>query len=384
MQRDGSDLENRPQSPNSNGENSSPNPKRPRLSDGSFNPQQMAGPRPPMPGQMPNGAVGNQEAIMMQNGGMNPKSISPADLQSMMGKNSHLLYSQNVANQARHALANFQTAGGFNNPGGPQMSPMMGQDAQFDINMMNNQMRGNVGGSNGGALADYQMQLMLLEQQNKKRLMMARQEQDVQGNPGMMGQPGFVPNTSPHGRTGQSPNGNDTKRNTPKLGQSSPLPDGSMPARTSPGPGNFDQMNMGGHFMPQMNKMMGGEGMMVGGAMRPPGQHPLGNAAQAEIMRNGGGRLPNGAWQNGPMQGQMMPQGPGQMNQADQAQQRGNMPPPPPQAAANGGKPQPSPTQQNAAPPTPSQNTKPAPKKKDTKDSKKVSLRHCPCHLSLA
>ena len=31
----------------------------------------------------------------------------------------------------------------------------------------------------GGALADYQMQLMLLEQQNKRRLLMARQEQDT-------------------------------------------------------------------------------------------------------------------------------------------------------------------------------------------------------------
>lgn len=39
----------------------------------------------------------------------------------------------------------------------------------------------NQGGSNH-ALQDYQMQLMLLEQQNKKRLMMARQEQDVAPN----------------------------------------------------------------------------------------------------------------------------------------------------------------------------------------------------------
>jgi hypothetical protein len=32
------------------------------------------------------------------------------------------------------------------------------------------------------ALQDYQMQLMLLEQQNKKRLLLARQEQDHTGN----------------------------------------------------------------------------------------------------------------------------------------------------------------------------------------------------------
>ncbi|KAM0343439.1 hypothetical protein ACHAPU_008620 [Fusarium lateritium] len=38
--------------------------------------------------------------------------------------------------------------------------------------------RENMFGANGHALEDYQMQLMLLEQQNKKRIMMARQEQD--------------------------------------------------------------------------------------------------------------------------------------------------------------------------------------------------------------
>ncbi|KAI0403448.1 hypothetical protein F4802DRAFT_599046 [Xylaria palmicola] len=37
--------------------------------------------------------------------------------------------------------------------------------------------------SSGSALADYQMQLMLLEQQNKKRLFQARQEQDAMSNP---------------------------------------------------------------------------------------------------------------------------------------------------------------------------------------------------------
>src|SRR5271155_341208 len=42
-------------------------------------------------------------------------------------------------------------------------------------------MQGGPGAQGGGnhALQDYQMQLMLLEQQNKKRLMMARQEQDM-------------------------------------------------------------------------------------------------------------------------------------------------------------------------------------------------------------
>lgn len=70
------------------------------------------------------------------------------------------------------------------------------------------------------ALQDYQMQLMLLEQQNKKRLLMARQEQDSQlshdGIPaGATGQ--SAPNMPPQGsRTGEpSPNPNETPSTTP-------------------------------------------------------------------------------------------------------------------------------------------------------------------------
>lgn len=54
-------------------------------------------------------------------------------------------------------------------------------------------------GQGNHALQDYQMQLMLLEQQNKKRLLMARQEQDGP-------QVGFAPNLSPsNSRGGHSP-----------------------------------------------------------------------------------------------------------------------------------------------------------------------------------
>jgi hypothetical protein len=65
---------------------------------------------------------------------------------------------------------------------------------------------GQLGGSGNLALQDYQMQLMLLEQQNKKRLMMARQEQDSK-----FGQDGSPPNMpiplalqDPHGPPGSS------------------------------------------------------------------------------------------------------------------------------------------------------------------------------------
>ena len=113
-------------------------------------------------------------------------------------------------------------------------SPMMqGMNPQFDTNMQMDmynqrmagpQIQGAPGGGQSGnhALQDYQMQLMLLEQQNKKRLMMARQEQDNavnrDGGPGapMVGmQPGGM---SPGSRTGTSPNPVDQMKRTPQLG----------------------------------------------------------------------------------------------------------------------------------------------------------------------
>jgi hypothetical protein len=80
-------------------------------------------------------------------------------------------------------------------PGGAQSSPMAqqsmdGNSGEFQYNRMGMPQNGVAPApaasqqgqaTNGGgnhALQDYQMQLMLLEQQNKKRLLMARQEQD--------------------------------------------------------------------------------------------------------------------------------------------------------------------------------------------------------------
>lgn len=133
------------------------------------------------------------------------------------------------------------------------------------------------------ALQDYQMQLMLLEQQNKKRLLMARQEQDNLGpsQPGQMGP--FVGGTgmSPqNSRQGPSPNPQDQmKRGTPQMGQKG-LPPGGSPAgmegiqgnRGSPAPG-FDPNNMPpgmqGQFFP-------GNPQMAGQMGRPPSSHPGG------------------------------------------------------------------------------------------------------------
>jgi hypothetical protein len=108
---------------------------------------------------------------------------------------------------------------------------------------------------------------MLLEQQNKKRLMMARQEQDNMGGmprEGPGGPGGQGPNGQPFqgaspqgGRTGTSPNLNDPmKRGTPQLnaaGIPSPLPEGQ--GRGSPGAMNFMPGQMDPTTAPHFYKM---------------------------------------------------------------------------------------------------------------------------------
>src|SRR5271155_5087001 len=125
-------------------------------------------------------------------------------------------------------------------------------------------MQGGPGAQGGGnhALQDYQMQLMLLEQQNKKRLMMARQEQDSIGRePSMPGQPGMnPPGMSPSGsRTGTSPNPSEQMKRTPQIG-GSPAPGDVMQGRGgSPAP-----MFMGGMSQDFGNPMLmrnGNDGM---------------------------------------------------------------------------------------------------------------------------
>lgn len=87
---------------------------------------------------------------------------------------------QQLQQMARQRILNTQR------PSSP-IRPQQGAMNPADISTLYN--ANEFGASNGQgsgsnhALQDYQMQLMLLEQQNKKRLMMARQEQDSLGNP---------------------------------------------------------------------------------------------------------------------------------------------------------------------------------------------------------
>ena len=251
------------------------------------------------------------------------------------------------------------------------------------------------------ALQDYQTQLMLLEQQNKKRLMMARQEQDTMttvpggrdgappGAIGPNGQP--FQGTSPQGaRSVNSPNPADQmKRGTPHMNPagmpSSPLPEGQ--SRGSPGGMNF---NMGGQMDPNMAAPYFNPNMVAGmqNNMRPPSSHPsFTNQLTPQQMQMARQQNANANWQGG-QNGQMMPganPGAPQQNMAGPGtpQQRQMPPPAAPAAAATANGRAPGSPQQ-AAPPTPQQANKPNPKRKsEAKDTKAKVNPYCTDKLSV-
>ncbi|RYP93609.1 hypothetical protein DL770_000241 [Monosporascus sp. CRB-9-2] len=450
MQRDPSSMDgnqNRPASPGS-AENAPSPSKRPRL-DGNapFNPQHGGmmpnGQRPQqgMPGQQvgnaSNTSAAQQAHQMLLTNGINPTNLTPAQFQTFQNQppqaqaKSIQTYAQNLQQHHGNQMPNKP----LHNAGGPQGqgSPMMpqGHDGSTLNTFYNPGEMGGAGGMRPGpgngqgaggsnhALQDYQMQLMLLEQQNKKRLMMARQEQDSMGNmradggpagpggpPGSNGQP--FQDTSPQAanRTGASPNPSEQqiKRGTPQLppaGIPSPLPEGAQ-SRGSPNPMNFIPNNMDPnmqqHFFKGMNGMDGNmvAAAQMNGGMRPPSSHPnqpfngmnqqqmmvarqQQQAQQQQQQQQGGPGGPPMQWQQGAPNGNaMVPQAP--PGQGQGTPQQRSMPPPSavPAAAGNAatGRTQPSsPAQSNAAPPTPQQSNKAAPKKKDTKSKAKTAAQ---------
>ncbi|KAL6708847.1 hypothetical protein ACN47E_002254 [Coniothyrium glycines] len=343
MQRDGSQMDmngQRPQSPGANENAPSPN-KRPRV-DGGMN-----------AGNMP----GNQFGEFAQQG-QNPQQKNVENMNSAVQGSP----------MAHPGLDGQENMFAGNGPR-PGMAPAPGAPQQ-----------GN------HALQDYQMQLMLLEQQNKKRLLMARQEQDNMSGPhqqGAVGAPGFATAMSPQGsRPGPSPNPADQiKRGTPKLGPQglpgSPMPEGGMQQRGSPAPMGFDPNLAPPGMPPQFYQQMPPNPMM-----RPPSSHPGPNFGNQQLtpeqmqamQRNGAQQMPNGAWRGPPQPGMM----PGQQQMGPMGvqnpQQRQQMPPPP---APTNEQPRPeaSPAQSNQAPPTPSQGNKANPKKKPTKDNKPANKK---------
>ncbi|KAI5458878.1 hypothetical protein BGZ63DRAFT_267394 [Mariannaea sp. PMI_226] len=428
MQRDPSGMDanrERPSSPAS-GENAPSPSKRPRIDGAPFNPNQ--------PGMVPNGRPGqgmpgqqmpgNPTAAahqMLAASGINPNNLNAQQFQNFANA-PHAAQQKSIATYAQTLQQHHSTLGNKQLPNaGPQGqgSPMMAQGpdgttltAFYNPNDMGpggiragpNGPQG--AGSSNHALQDYQMQLMLLEQQNKKRLMMARQEQDTIGGatpgaPGGPGGPGGPPgpngqpfaDTSPQAmRAGASPNPADQmKRGTPQMNNSSvpsPVPEGGQ-SRGSP---NNNMSFMGNHVDPNMNPHFNMAQQQMNG-MRPPSSHPgqpfngpmnpqqQMMAAQRAAQQQGQqqqGQQPQGAqgnpqqWQPGP-NGQMVPQNMQQSPQIPQVtpQQRSMPPPSAPAAAGNANnRTTASPQQAAAAPPTPNQGNKPAPKKKESKAAK--------------
>jgi len=390
MRRDPSEMNGNGQRPHTpSGADHAPSPSKRQRLDGSvqFNGQ------PGMPnGRPPHGLPGQPEIVanqLLMNNGINPANLSESQFQSFQQQNPSVqhksiqLYAQNLAKSQHESMSKVSVMSDSGSPMMPGMDLNPGSEYYNQSPAAMAQMRQGVPTGPGGAptgpgnhaLQDYQMQLMLLEQQNKKRLLMARQEQD-NGQPIMTGGAGFPPGMSPQGsRGGPSPGpGDQARRGTPKMNQpgmpGSPLPDGSM--RGSPAAMNFNSMNP--DMYPQMNGAPG---------MRPPSSNPAFNGQfnpqqMDALQRSGGQRMPNGAWQQVP-QG---PQGPAQMLQQQQnpqqppppqmgtPQQRNDMPPPqaPPQGAAANGRTG-SPT-----PPTPQPANKANPKKKGEAKDRKVSL----------
>ncbi|KAM3565658.1 hypothetical protein ARSEF4850_001258 [Beauveria asiatica] len=396
MQRDPSHMnanQDRPSSPAAGGDNApSPSAKRQRTDGGpGMNPQQMM-----------NAAGAQTVHQLLTASGINPNSLTPQQMSQLANTPPHAQQksiSAYMANMQSHHGKQLGTQPGMPNVPNPQNqgSPMIPHAPDgtalnnfYNAPELSGSMRPGPPGATAAqgtgsnhALQDYQMQLMLLEQQNKKRLMMARQEQDSMGGtmpregPPGPGPNGQFPDTSPQAmRSGVSPNpGDQMKRGTPQMNNSgipSPVPEGGQ-SRDSPNPMNFmsNQVDpsMAPHFFKNMDPNM--PQAQING-MRPPSSHPNQpfNPQQMMAARAQQGQGNPQQWQPGP-NGQMVGQAMAQNPQAQSTPQQRAMPPPSaPAGAGPNNRTTASPQQSAAAPPTPNQGTKNAPKKKETKAAK--------------
>lgn len=444
MQRDPSGVDasrDRPSSPAS-GDNAPSPSKRQRIDGAPFNPHPQGGlmpngrPGQGIPGQQiagnPNATAAAQQ--MLTANGINPSSLNPQQFQNFVNappaaqQKSIAMYSQTLqqhhgsqmgTKQHIHNAGNTQNQGSPMMPQGPDGSALNAFYNPGEITGPGGIRPGHGGGvpaaaGSNHALQDYQMQLMLLEQQNKKRLMMARQEQDnMPGIPrdtagGASGAPtstqgsnGQAFEASPQAmRPGTSPNPTEQiKRGTPQMNSSgipSPVPEGGQ-SRDSPNPamnfmGSQVDPNMAPHFFKGMDGNMAAAQM---NGMRPPSSHPgqtfSGPMNPQQMMsvrqsqqgqQQGQQQQPSQGnlqqWQQG-SNGQIVSQGVQQQNQQNQGTPQQRSMPPPSAPAASGtnanGRTTASPQQPVAAPPTPNQSNKTAPKKKETKAAKdKVSV----------
>ncbi|KAK6539552.1 hypothetical protein TWF694_009765 [Orbilia ellipsospora] len=435
MQRDQSVDGERPQSP-APGQNGSSPSKRPRI-EGEFQPGTGRGQLQNMPAAGQN----TTQAVLMHHG-INPSTLTPAQFAQFHGSNPALqaksiaAYAQNLRmhqqNAATAAMGNPALAkgvmpnaqmGGVSAAHGSPMVHQTSADGGQGINDFYNgggMGRGGMNATGNHALQDYQMQLMLLEQQNKKRLMMARAEQDQITMRGNEPRPeGSVPfqSLSPSGtRAAPSPQPNsEIKRGTPKMGAQpgpgSPLPDGSnmqiqrgSPAAsiaafngqpTIPNAAMMRPPSSHPGFPPHMNEQAMNPAMrqqMQAGRGQPmwPGNVPVANAQQAAAAQQQMAQLQAQAAQaqaqaqaQGQPQAQIPQVAPSPAASTGQPQNIGTpgqgrpggphqaMPPPSaPAANQTAGRTSP---QVNAMPPTPTNKSGGAARKKDAKESRKQS-----------
>ena len=430
----------RPSSPGSTENAPSPS-KRPRLEGpaGQFPNQQnmVQNGAPQAPGQPvgtgPSSNMSQAHQMLLSNG-INPNQLTQQQLHnfasqgSMVQAKSIQTYNQTLHQHHGAQMPNKQIPSPEGQQG--QGSPMVPQgpaelNAYYNGNIPGDAMRpggptSTSLGASSHALQDYQMQLMLLEQQNKKRLLMARQEQNdianciprtdgpaVPGGPGPnppsgVSQPG--PNgpgfqDSPQGpRSGASPNPSEMKSRTPQMNNTnipSPLPDGAQ-SRNSPNTMNFIGNQMDPSSAPHFYNGMEGNRVtnaQISGAMRPPSSHPgmpgfsgqQLNPQQQQMMAQRQQQVqgqpgtqggPNAMqWQQGaPNNNHVMPpaaqgpQGPSQGPQAVQTnpQQRSMPPPsaPPAGSNTNARNATASPQQKPPQPPTPQAQVRRLPRRK--------------------
>ncbi|KAL8390178.1 hypothetical protein RB595_009332 [Gaeumannomyces hyphopodioides] len=389
MQRDPSDMDGnrqRPGSPNSTDNAPSPS-KRARLDAGPFNPNQ--------PGMLPNGRPAGQ-GMPGQQVGHGPQQMQQMLLANGVDTNGTTLqqhHGNQMPNKSMPNAGGPQGQGSPMVPGGPDSTAINAYYNAGDMTGGSGMRPGAPGGAGGSnhALQDYQMQLMLLEQQNKKRLLMARQEQDGSGTgmprpdgpgigpggPGGPGGPPGAPNAQPF--QGASPQGARPGMNEMNGNMVAVQMNGmARPPSSHPGQAPFNAMN------PAQQQMMVAARQQLAAQQQAQQQAQQAQQQQQPQQQPGGPGGPPMQWQGGP-NGNPMPGGPqgGPQQGGPQGQhvhgtpqQRAAMPPPPTAAAnsnANQRNQTASPQVSTAAPPTPQQGNKPGPKKKDSKakDKKK-------------
>jgi hypothetical protein len=345
----------RPQSPAGSQTAGSPSAKRQNIGDGQFR-------DPTGRGQMRPGAPGQPSHVtqqMLMTNGIDPNSALTHQLnnfppQKIAAMRQLQEQNPNAPMQNPHFMKQMQ--GGQPNMqvamGNPMMPP--GPDGQRvtvgDLSeyygtshptMPTNGIQGP--NQSNHALADYQMQLMVLEQQNKRRLLRARAEQDnlSQGGNRPFEQGPNMAGMCSNVRAAPSPGPPGDKQRTPKLGSAvgpgSPLPDAQIQQnaiqnRSSPAAMNYSGPPQDGNLfynpvggVKGMDMVTAGSpGVMPNGppGMRPPSSHPNGQVPQQPMMQDqmmgGPGFRPQPAGRGQPGPGGVWPGPQGGMQQPGQ------------------------------------------------------------------